>query len=103
MISHFFTAPFSMTSPIYGGGGAEGDGGGFPDVGLTGSSPYHRHPPTASGPPDRLSDESVSLHSQSPAAPYECSSLTFPSKEGGLGCFGGEAAGPQLFFLNSQI
>ena len=25
--------------------------------------------------PDRLRDESVSLHSQSPAAPYECSSL----------------------------
>ena len=39
---------------------------------------------TASGPPDRLRDESVSLDFRSPSAPYKSSSLTFPSKEGGL-------------------
>ena len=39
---------------------------------------------TASGHPDRLRDESVSLDFRSPSAPYKSSSLTFPSKEGGL-------------------
>jgi len=62
-----------LTSPIYGGGGERSETeGALAKVAPTVSFQY---PQPLTQPPTHPRGESDSLHSQSPAAPYECSSL----------------------------